>query len=77
MKPSTARVLALLRANGPHGLSDLEALEHAHTTRLAARIHELRFIEHYTITATLETHNGVRYARYVLREAPVQMQAFG
>ena len=73
MKPSTARVLALLRANGSAGLSDLEALEHAHTTRLAARIHELRFIEHYTITATLETARGARFARYVLHEEPEQM----
>ena len=73
MKPSTARILALLRENGPAGLSDLEALERAHTTRLAARIHELRFHEGFDIRGEFETHNGARYARYRLVEKPEQL----
>ena len=74
MKASNARVLALLRERGSHGITDRDGLIYAHTSRLAARIHELRFLEGYTITATLETKNGARYARYVLHEAPVQQE---
>ena len=73
MKPCNARVLALLRERGDHGITDRDGLLYAHTSRLAARIHELRYVEGYTITGTLETKFGARYARYVLHEQPEQM----
>ena len=68
MKPSNARVLALLRERGEHGATDRDALLYAHTSRLAARIHELRYLHGFSITGTLETKFGARYARYVLNE---------
>lgn len=82
MKASNARVLDLLRRCGAEGATDRDALLYAHTSRLAARVHELRFVEGFEITATLETHNGVRYARYRLVEhakpmTGTQTAAFG
>jgi hypothetical protein len=76
VKPSTARVLALLRERGPRGITDMDGIHELRTTRLSARIHELRWLHGFTITGSLETRNGVRYARYVLDEQPVQTRVF-
>lgn len=68
-KPSAQAVLDELRRRGPAGLSDLEALDACGTTRLAARIWELR-AEGHRVDGTLETTaSGKRYSRYVLVEA--------
>lgn len=76
MKPSTTRVLQLLRERGDVGLTSLEALTLGGGSRLAARIADLR-AEGFEITAelvTVPTRNApTRVSRYVLREAPAQL----
>lgn len=72
LKPSTARVLVLLRRAGPVGLTPIECLDNGGGLRLSGRILELRKLGHDIETAW-ETRNGATYARYVLHEAPVQM----
>lgn len=57
------RLLNLLRAN-PQGITPLDALEHAHSLRLAARVWELRNGGHRIVTDRMA--NGV--ARYRLIE---------
>jgi hypothetical protein len=73
MKPQTRRTLAVLRSRGADGLTPLEALELVGTQRLAARVYELEAAG-YRITRTLvDIPRGGRVARYVLHEAPVQL----
>jgi Helix-turn-helix domain len=69
MKPSAAAVLDLLRERGPLGATDLDALERCGTTRLAARVHELRAEGHDIRSELVSTASGKRVSRYVLREA--------
>ena len=69
MKPSTASVLALLRARGSLGVTPHDAAQIG-CWRLAARVYELR-AEGYRIT-----DEGKGFARYVLVEAE-QLAAFG
>lgn len=70
MKASSLAVLNALRERGPRGLSDLEALEACGTSRLAARIWDLR-AEGYVIEAhTVTAPNGKRFSRYVLVSGP-------
>ena len=76
MKPSAARILALLRRQGARGLSLNEARLLAGCDGLAARVLELRALGH-DIDTRRETVRGATYARYVLREAPRQLEAFG
>lgn len=72
MKPQTRRVLTLLRASGPEGLTHLEALHAGCGSRLAARVAELRADGYDVRSSLVTTSNGARIARYVLHEAPVQ-----
>lgn len=67
LKPSAAKVYALLRARGVDGLSPDEARRWAGCDRLAARVAELRAESHEVMTLR-ETVRGVTYARYVLRQ---------
>ena len=67
LKPSADAVLRVLRERGAHGATDRDGLLYAHTSRMAARVHELRRMG-YRITTTYETKRGVRYARYRLEE---------
>lgn len=68
MKPSTRAVLALLRDRGSRGVTQLDALEHVHTMRLAARVSELR-----AAGFDVRCDRTAGYGRYVLNEAPEQM----
>jgi hypothetical protein len=76
VKPSTARVLQLLRERGDFGLTSLDALANGGGSRLAARIADLK-AEGYRIDSdlvTVPTRNApARVSRYVIREAPVQL----
>jgi DNA-binding HxlR family transcriptional regulator len=76
MKPSTARVLGLLRDYGPIGVTHLDALERCHTSRLAARISELRADGFDVRTQWIKGPGQVRYALYVLVENE-QLRTFG
>jgi len=67
MKPSTAKVYALLKVRGVDGVSPDEARRWAGCDRLAARVAELRADGHEVMTLR-ETVRGSTYARYVLRE---------
>ena len=69
MKPSTARVRALLILRGAQGLTPLEALRYAGTMRLAARVAELRAMGDRITTTTVRTPEGAHVARYVREEA--------
>ncbi len=68
-------ILDLLRVAGDRGITPLDALEIAHSFRLAARISDLR-ARGYDIRTTMVTEprrGGVTYARYVLVEKPEQL----
>ena len=75
MKPSTAKVYALLKVRGVDGVSPDEARLLAGCDRLAARVCELR-AEGHDIRTGSETAHGATYARYRLYERPVQLSAF-
>lgn len=73
MKPQTLLVLAYLRSRGRRGVTALEALDEVGTSRLAARVAELR-AEGYEIDSTyVTTPGGKRIVRYVIHEAPQQL----
>ncbi len=72
MKPSTARVLVLLR-RFPGGLTALDCLDNGGGFRLSGRILELRQMGHNIETDWQTGPHGVRYAKYRLIEKPVQM----
>jgi TnpA family transposase len=55
-------------------VTDLDILAEVHQRRASARIFELRHLHGYTITGTLETKNGARFARYTLHEQPEQLR---
>jgi hypothetical protein len=78
MKPGTRAVLDWLRIRGERGGTHLEALDAVGTSRLAARVWEIRQ-DGYEITETSErTPAGARISRYCLHEAhPVQLDLFG
>lgn len=61
------RILILLHARGPDGLTPKDALELVGTMRLAARIADLRALGHRIDTETITTPGGAHVARYVIR----------
>lgn len=67
-------ILRQLRMRGPAGLTPLQALDDVGTMRLAARIADLRAEGHDIRTDSITTPNGRRIARYVLVEAPRQLE---
>lgn len=74
MKPSSARILELLRER-PQGLTSLDALASAGCWRLGARIWDLR-AEGYEIESKLvTTPSGKHVAKYVLLDPPMQLDA--
>lgn len=77
MKPSTARVLALLRERGDAGLTQLDCLANGGGSRLAARVNDLR-VEGFDIASDLivvpTRGGGARVARYVIRDKPEQLR---
>jgi hypothetical protein len=74
VKPSAALVLDALRAAGPAGLSPDDARRlRPRCDRLAPRVHELRR-EGFDVATRMEPHEGGEHARYVLIEAPRQLE---
>lgn len=73
----TEAVLAELRRRGPAGLTQMQALEAVGTTRLAARIADLKADGHVIETrmVVVPTRGGGRtkVAQYVIHEEPVQL----
>lgn len=67
MKPSAVRVLTILQERGAYGATDRDGLLYARTSRMAARVWELRKAG-YQITTSYETVRGARFARYRLEE---------
>lgn len=76
LKPATAAVLALLR-DRPSGITSLDALDEVGSFRLGARIWELKAAGFDIESTPYRTPTGKRISRYRLREAPVQLVAFG
>lgn len=74
MKPQSAEVYRLLQRYGERGLTQQDAIREIACYRLAARIADLK-AEGIEVRAELVGSNGHRYARYTLREAPVQLAA--
>jgi hypothetical protein len=72
VKPSDVAVLDLLRLRGAAGITDRDALLYAHTSRLAARIFDLK-AEGFRIGDEYEVRHGFRYKRYRLIEEPLQL----
>jgi hypothetical protein len=70
VKPSSRAVLNELRY-GP--LTQQDAIRLLSCYRLAARIADLR-ADGYPITSEMVSRDGVRFARYRLVEAPVQVE---
>jgi hypothetical protein len=64
----TQDVLALLRTRGTVGLTSLEALRYVGSSRLAARIYELRRSGYVIDEQSERTPKGARVSRYILRE---------
>ena len=73
MKPQSALILTALRLQGLGGLTQQQAIQWADCYRLAARIADLR-ADGYPITSEMVSRDGVRFARYRLVEAPVQVE---
>ena len=69
----TQAVLRYLQAHG--SITPLEALQELGCFRLAARVWDLNK-EGHLITCRWENRGGKRYARYVLAEAPGQIELF-
>jgi len=76
MKPTTARVLALLRRHPQSGVTPLQAQQAIGTMRLAARVWELRDAG-YDVRTEYRSFNGARFAVYRIVEKPEQLEAFG
>jgi hypothetical protein len=76
MKPSTAKVYALLKVRGVDGVSPDEARRWAGCDRLAARVAELR-AEGHDIETVYQTVRGKRFARYIIREPRPQPYQMG
>ena len=74
MKPQSAEVLHLLRASGLNGVTQQDAIRFCQCYRLAARISDLR-AEGYVILSVQTSHDGKRFARYILEDAPEQLVA--
>ena len=68
-RSQTARLLDLLRSQGEEGVGFYEALDIVGTSRLAARIMDLREAGHGIETRWETTPTGKRIARYVLLPA--------
>ena len=68
MKPSTAKVYALLKVRGPDGVSPREAARWAGCDRLAARIHDLKAEGHEFTHRDEPNGNGGQHRRYFLVE---------
>lgn len=67
MKPSSARILELLRER-PQGLTSLDALASAGCWRLGARIWDLREAGFTIESRLVTTPSGKRVSKYVLLE---------
>lgn len=63
----TDAILRLLLERGDRGITAFDALEHAGSLRLAARIADLRANGHRIETRDETTGSGKRIARYVLQ----------
>ena len=74
MKPQSAEVLHLLRASGLNGVTQQDAIRFCQCYRLAARIADLRADGH-VILSVQTSHDGKRFARYILEDAPEQLVA--
>ena len=72
MKPQSAEVLHLLRASGLNGVTQQDAIRFCQCYRLAARIADLRADGH-AILSVQTIHDGKRFARYILEDAPEQL----
>ena len=70
------RLLDLLRERREAGVTPLDALDLLGSFRLGARIFELRAQGYDIRSETYTTPNGAHVARYVLRERPVQLEAW-
>lgn len=68
MKPSTAKVYALLKVRGPDGVSPREAQRWAGTDRLASRIFDLKAEGHVIRHKDEPNGNGGQHRRYFLEE---------
>lgn len=76
LKPATAIALRLLRERG--SLTENEYRDLAGRERLAARVLELRKVYgRSAIETTYEVHDGSRYARYIWRWKPEQLELLG
>ena len=73
MKPSTAATLALLRRH-PEGTTSTDAYFEIQTSRLAARVAELRAEGWNIESRMIRTVTGKHVASYVLIEAPEQLR---
>lgn len=67
MKPGTEAILDFLRMRGRRGATSRDVWFGGGGSRLAARVRELR-VDGYRIETRLETHDGARFARYVLQD---------
>lgn len=74
MKPQSRAVLDLLRRHPQSGVTQQQAIAVLSCYRLAARVSDLR-ADGYAIRSETVTQGGVRFARYVLEEAPEQLVA--
>ena len=70
----SAEVLHLLRASGLNGVTQQDAIRLLSCYRLAARIADLRADGH-AILSVQTSHDGKRFARYILEDAPEQLVA--
>ena len=68
-------VLAMLREAGEVGITPLDALRHAHSLRLGARIYDLRKDGHDIRAEIVEVPGGAHVARYTIHEAKPMEQA--
>lgn len=66
-------VLEMLQARGERGLTTLEAIPEIGSTRLAARVHDLREKGYDIRCDRIRTARGKRVGRYVL-VAPVKVE---
>lgn len=73
MKPGTRAVLDLLRQQGPHGVTPLDALASVGSFRLGARIWELKSLGYDIETELARMPSGKRVARYRLIEKATQI----
>lgn len=66
----TQVVLRDLKRNSRNGITSLEMFNKYSITRLAVHIHSLRKRGYVIDTIIMESGNGSRYGKYILREEP-------